>query len=181
MTGKIQIPLSRIESPAKFAAALKAHRSALAKHRKGKPNQAAPRAAVAHDLIDALILRVPDSGPVEHRGPDRFEIAPYEIVDDTPTLAERKQALLIELHAAGQAAIDKIMSPARARLLSVEYADAGVKSKDKRTAADKKAIERFEKFSGRANDINRIVARAAVAIEDLTEKTIGKWTAPTFD
>lgn len=184
MTGAIQIPLSKIGSADAFAAILEAHRAALADHRAGEPEKPAP---VAHELLDALILRIPDSGPVESRGPDRFEIAPYEIVDDTPprpvppTLAERKQALLIELHATGQAAVDKIMSPARVRLLALESNDATGKPANKRTAAEKAAIKKFATFSARAGKINRAVAMAAVALEDVTESKINDWTVPTFD
>lgn len=179
----IQIPLSRIESSEAFAAALEAHRAALAAHRIGEPGVPAP---LAHELLHELVLRVPESGPVESRGPDRFEIAPYEIIDDTPpppeapTLAQRKRALLAELETAGQAAIDKRLSPGRVRLLAMDYADAGMKSKTKRTTAEKKSIEQFEKFNGYVNEIKRKVARAAVAIDDLTETNISDWTVPAF-
>lgn len=183
-TGIIQIPLSRIGSADKFAAALEAHRAALVSHRTGEPDQPAP---TGHELLDALILRVPDSGPVESRGPDRFQIAPYEIVDDTPpkpappSLADRKQALLIELHAAGQAAIDKLLSPARARLLGMEADDAAQTPKNKQTAAHKAMLKKLSAFRDRAAKINRVVTHGAVDIEDLTETTIGNWTVPAFD
>lgn len=176
-----QVRLSQIESPAAFAAALEAHRAALADHRIGEPDIPAP---IAHELLDQLILRVPESGPVETRGPDRFEIAPYEIVDDRPpppTLTVRKQALLSELNSAAQAARAKVLSPARAHLLSLEYAAAGVKSKSKRAAGDRDAIKKFEAYSQRTAGINQAVAAAAVAIEELTEKTINNWTVPALD
>jgi hypothetical protein len=181
---KIQVRLSQFESPEAFRAALDAHRTALSDHRLGEPDQPAP---IANELLDRLIQRVPEPGPVEDRGPDRFEIAPYEIVDDTPpppappTLAERKQVLLIELNAAGQAAIDKLLSPARARLLSMEYGDAALKPVNKRTAADKATIKKFTVFSSRAAEINRSVARAGVSIEELTNTDINDWTVPTFE
>jgi hypothetical protein len=180
----IQIRLSQIESPEAFAAALEAHRAALADHRIGDPDKPAPIAPIDHELIDQLIRRVPESGPVESRGPDHFEIAPYEIIDDTPappTLAERKHALVAQLHAASQAAIDKILSPAKARLLAMQYADAGIKQKSKRTAAEKRSIVDFEAFSARAGEINRAAVVAAVVIEDLTEADINDWTVPAFD
>lgn len=184
---KIKIPLSQIGSAQAFADRLEAHRAALADHRIGEPGQPAPIAAADHDLIDALILRVPESGPVDTRGPDRFEIAPYEIVDDTPaepeppTLAQRKQALLIELHNAGQAAIDKTVSPARARLLGMQYADTQKKAKNKRTVAEKATVKQFSTYVTRAGEINRVITLAAVAIEDLTEKNIHDWKPPSFD
>lgn len=178
----IQIPLSLVGDPEAFAAALATHRANLADHRMGGPEQPAP---IAHELLDRLILRVPDSNPdVAERGPDSFEIAPYEIIDDTPpppTLAQRKQALHAELQNAGQAAIDKVLSPARARLLSMEFADASAKKKNLRNAADKATIKQYAAFSDRADKISRIVIRAAAAIDDLTETKISKWTVPTFD
>lgn len=183
----LQIPLSRIGSAQGFADRLEAHRAALANHRIGEPDQPAPIAPADHDLLDALILRVPESGPVEGRGPDRFEIAPYKIVDDTPrdpeppTLAQRKQALLIELHNAGQAAIDKMVSPARARLLGMQYADTQKKAKSKRTVAEKATVKKFSTYVTRAGEINRVITLAAVAIEDLTEKNIHDWKPPSFD
>jgi hypothetical protein len=180
----IQVPLSQIESPKAFAAALEAHRTALADHRVGEPGQPAP---MAHELIDRLILRVPESGPVESRGPDRFEIAAYEIVDDTPptpappSLAERKQVLQIELHTAAQAAAGKIISPARAQLLAMESRDAAAKPVKKRTAVDKATIKKLATLGQRTAKINRTLARAAVAIEDLTDKTVNDWKLPAFD
>jgi hypothetical protein len=180
----MQIPLSQIGSPEVLSEALEAYRKALADHRMGEPDQPSP---VAHELLDQLILRIPESGPVESRGPDRFEIAPYEIVDDTPpappppTLAERKQLLLFDLHQGAQAAIDKILSQARARLLAMEYGEAAIKPVKKRTATDKAKMAEFMAFSKRAEAIHRISARAAVAIEDLTDTDINDWTIPTFE
>lgn len=81
MTQPISIPLSQSGDPAAFAAALEAHAKALAAHRVGPAKVPAP---VASPLLDALVARVPASGPVATRGPDTFEVLPYVIVDDTP-------------------------------------------------------------------------------------------------
>lgn len=184
MTGAIQIPLSRVGSADAFAAAVESYRADLADHRTGAEGQPAP---IAHELIDSLILRIPQAGPVESRGADRFEIAPYEIVDDTPpppappTLADRKRALLLELHTTAQAAIDKVLSPARARLLALDYNAAISVPKSKRNARQKAAVAKFETYNAGAGVIQHAVALAAVTIEDLTETTINDWTVPTFD
>lgn len=77
----IQIPLSQVGLAEEFAAALEQHRADLEAHRLGEPDRVAP---VAHELVESLVLRVPDKGPVAERGPDKFVVAPYEIVDDTP-------------------------------------------------------------------------------------------------
>lgn len=86
----IEIPLSKAGSAEAFAAALEAHRADLEAHRVGKPGVPAP---VADELLDALIMRVPDAGPVAERGPDKFEIAPYAIIDDTPRAPEVQRAI----------------------------------------------------------------------------------------
>jgi len=88
----IEIPLSKIGSAEAFAAALEAHRADLEAHRLGQPGAPAP---IADELVDALILRVPDAGPVAERGPDKFVIAPYRIIDDTPVAPEVDQALKV--------------------------------------------------------------------------------------
>lgn len=82
----IEIPLSTVVAIAGsaevFALELERHRAGLEAHRLGKPGIAAP---VPHELIDALIQRVPDTHPdVAARQPDQFVIAPYTVIDDTP-------------------------------------------------------------------------------------------------
>jgi hypothetical protein len=81
----IEIPLSTVvaiaDSPEAFAVRIQAHCAALEAHRMGKPGVPAP---MEHELVDSLILRIPDSGPVAQRGPDQFVVAGYEILDDTP-------------------------------------------------------------------------------------------------
>lgn len=181
-----QILLSQIGSAAEFAAALELHRAGLEAHRLGEPDQVAP---IAHELLDSLVLRVPDpsTGPVEERAPDQFVIAPYEIVDDTPappaapSLADRKRDLLVQLELAARDAANEFLSPGRARLVSIEARDAMAFPEGKRSAAHAGAIELYSSYCSRLADIERVVARAAVAIEDLTEATIGSWAAPAFN
>jgi len=80
------VPLSLSGDPEAFHAALIGHRDALQAHRMGPCGHPAP---VAHPLLDSLVERVHRGDPL----PDAFEIAPYEIVDDTPHTAEQQQAL----------------------------------------------------------------------------------------
>jgi hypothetical protein len=77
----IRIPLSQSGESAQFAKAVEAHRKALENHMMGKPGKPAP---VHNELIESLIERRPQTGPVATRGPDQFVIRPYEIFDDTP-------------------------------------------------------------------------------------------------
>ena len=91
----IEIPLSAVVAIAGsaevFALELERHRAGLEAHRLGSPGVAAP---VPHELIDALIRRVPDTHPdVAARKPDQFVIAPYKIVDDTPVDPALQHAL----------------------------------------------------------------------------------------
>lgn len=92
MVAPIQIPLSQSGPPAAFAAALETHRDALAAHRIGPAKVPAP---VSSPLIDSLVQRVPQTGPVATRGPDTFEVLPYVIVDDTPKPPEVATALAV--------------------------------------------------------------------------------------
>lgn len=75
----IQIPLSQSGPADKFAAAAKAHRDALEAHLMGPAGKPRP---IASPLVEAVIGRQPQSGPVANRGPDKFVVLPYDIVDD---------------------------------------------------------------------------------------------------
>lgn len=86
----IRIPLSAVGSAETFAATLETHRAAVESHMMGKPGRPAP---IASQLVADLVLRVPDTGPVAARGPDRIVISDYEIFDDTPPAPETQQAL----------------------------------------------------------------------------------------
>jgi hypothetical protein len=56
----------------------------------GKPGVPAPRSS---ELVERVVARVPQDGPVATRGPDRFVALPYQIVDDTPKTPETEKAL----------------------------------------------------------------------------------------
>lgn len=183
----IQIPLSAVVAIAgsaeAFTAAVAAQRDELEAHRRGKPGIAAP---LHHELIDQLVQRIPDTGPVAERKPDQFVVAPFEIIDDTPppppppTLAERKVVLLQSLYTAVAAARDAVLSPARLQLLNLDVTDALVIVEEKRSPAQLKAIELLTAYDSRSSDIARAAARAMVDIEDLTEASIDRYQLPAF-
>lgn len=79
------IPLSQSGPEDQFAKAVEAHRKALEAHMMGEPGKPAPRAP---DVVEAVIARQPQEGPVAARGPDQFVILPYKIVDDRPVSPE---------------------------------------------------------------------------------------------
>lgn len=86
----IQLLLSQTGPAKQFAAKVQAHIEALTAHMMGKPGVAAPR---HDDIVEQVIARVPQDGPVATRGPDKFIALPYEIVDDTPRSAEQQKAI----------------------------------------------------------------------------------------
>jgi hypothetical protein len=177
----IEIPLSQIASVAEFAKAVEAHRQAMEDHRSGEPGIAVP----VHEerWVNAVIIAAPDTGPVATRGPDKFIIWPYTVIDDTPpppTLDERKAALLSVLHGAAAAARDSVLSPARQQLLNLDYSEAITAPENAKNPAQIAAIDLLTSFNSKCTDISNTVIRAAVAIEDLTEATIETWKVPSF-
>jgi hypothetical protein len=75
----IKIPLSLSGPADEFAKAVDAHRKACHVHMMGRTGRPAP---VAPDVVAAVVTRVPQTGPVDKRGPDEIVILPYEIIDD---------------------------------------------------------------------------------------------------
>jgi hypothetical protein len=176
----IQIPLSLSGDPAAFHSALASHCASLEAHRIGPPGVPSP---VAHPMLDSLIERVPQSGPVAARGPDTFQVLPYEIVDDTPpppTLQQKQAALLMELIQAGQVTRNAILSPARANLLNISAGEAMSITDTARTPDQVAAIAAYVAFEARSTEIATNAARAAVEIEDLTESTVDTWKVPSL-
>lgn len=88
----IKIPLSQTGPADKFALAVQAHIEALTTHMMGQAGKPAPRAP---DVIERVIMRQVQGGPVATRGPDRFVALPYEIFDDTPKTPEQEKALSV--------------------------------------------------------------------------------------
>jgi hypothetical protein len=86
----IQLPLSQTGHAKQFAAKVQAHIEACTSHMMGAPGIPAPR----HDeIVEQVIARVPQDGPVATRGPDRFIALPFEIYDDTPRTKEQQKAV----------------------------------------------------------------------------------------
>ena len=176
----VHIPLSQIGDAAAFRAKVEAHRAALAAHRSGKPGIGAPQ---ADQLVDSLVLRVPGTGPVATRGPDEFEVRPYEIVDDTPpppSLAERKATLLGELHRTEQATRNAILSPGRANLLTLTANEAMNTPEAARSPDQAAAIAAYVAFQSRSVEISHNAAVAQIEIEDLTEADVVNWKVPSL-
>jgi len=88
----IQLSLSQTGPADKFAAEVQNHIEVLTAHMLGPPGKPAPRAS---DLVESVIARQPQDGPVATRGPDRFVALPYEVVDDTPKTPAQEQAISV--------------------------------------------------------------------------------------
>jgi len=86
----IDIPLSQIGSAEQFAKDVKTHIEVCTAQMLGKPGIAAPRST---GLIEAVVARIPQDGPVATRGPDKFVALPYQIIDDLPKTPEQQNAL----------------------------------------------------------------------------------------
>jgi hypothetical protein len=86
----VNVPLS-LSGPAEaFAKAVQAHVEACTAHMMGKPGKPAP---IASPAVAMVVARQPEDGPVATRGPDRFMVLPYTIIDDTPRTPEQQRAI----------------------------------------------------------------------------------------
>lgn len=172
----LSIPLSVVGDTTAFQSALVSHCAALEAHAAGPASVPAP---VSIPLLDALVMRVPRGDPL----PDAFQIAPYEILDDSPpppSLEERKAALTAELNAAAASIQNAILSPGRAKLLDIDVTESISVPNRVRSPDQIAAIAAFTAFRSRCVEIQRNAAVAAIEIEDLTERTIGAWKVPSL-
>lgn len=86
----IHVPLSLAGSAEKFARDVQQHVEACVAHQMGKPGKPAPRAS---EVVEMVVKRQPAEGPVATRGPDRFVVLPYTIIDDRPRTPEQQRAI----------------------------------------------------------------------------------------
>ena len=86
----IRLPLSQTGPAKEFAQAVQRHIEALTAHQMGPAGKPAPRST---GLVEGIIARQSQDGPVATRGPDRFVALPYTIIDDTPKTPEQQKAI----------------------------------------------------------------------------------------
>jgi hypothetical protein len=174
----LQIMLSQVKSlPFDFAEAVQEYIAAK-KHHQTTEGQPAPGAP--HQMVEAAVKRVP--GSIDPPRADEF-VADYEIVDDTPpapSLDQRKSALAMDVQQQAQVAIDKIRPPLKARLLAMDFSRAMAIEEAKRTPADKATIASYLDGNARIDAITYHLAKIEAQIHDLTEATIGDWSASPF-
>ncbi|XUM19773.1 hypothetical protein ACRAVF_19090 [Bradyrhizobium oligotrophicum S58] len=171
----IRIPLSLSGPVDAFVREIDAHRVALDAHRRGKPGLAAPLPARA--ILEALIERVPGKDPA----PDSFQVRPYEIYDDGPTLAEMQAALFNRLQQEAAATRNAIISPARLELLNLDFGEALSVTEESRTPVQRAAIEAYAAVEARRQEIARNAALAALEIEELPDVAAAEaWKVPAL-
>ncbi|SRR5258708_6561572 len=127
-------------------------------------------------LIESAVRRVQTEGQA-----DDF-VADYEIIDDipVPTLAERKAALAAAIRSAEAAALAKIISPARERLMGLDLNAVYAKPEAERTDADRALLSSAGAIATRKEVIHRHSAKLEIAVEELTDATIDGWTPAEF-
>src|SRR4051794_23550125 len=154
-----------------YAAAVEAFRQAKLAHR--FTGDIAPSAPA---IIEHAVSRMPNPGHA-----DDF-VADYDVIEDipVPTLAERKQALIGTLRVMESAALGKIISPARERLMGLDINAVYLKPEAERTEADRALLERMTRLAARKEVVYRHSAEREVEIEELTEASIDGWIPKEF-
>jgi hypothetical protein len=127
-------------------------------------------------IIEHAVRRVPRDGQA-----DDF-VADYEVIDDVPvpTLAGRKAVLLGKIRTAEAAAMARIISPGRERLMGLDLNAVYAKPEAARGDADRALLAKSTDIAARKQAIQRCGAALEVEVEDLTEATIGGWIMRPF-
>jgi hypothetical protein len=133
-------------------------------------------APTAPALIERAIRRVQTEGKA-----DDF-VADYIIIDDipVPTLAERKAVLSGAIRSAEAAALTRLISPARERLLTLDLTAVQAKPEALRSDADRALLAKAAVIAARREIIHRHAATQEIAVEELTDATIDGWTPAAF-
>jgi len=154
-----------------YAGAVEAFRQAKLAHR--FTGDIAPSAPA---IIEHAVTRVPIPGQA-----DDF-VTDYDVIEDipVPTLAERKQALVGAVRAMEAAALARIISPARERLMGLDINAVYVKPEAERSDADRALLCRMSQLAARKEVVYRHSAMLEVAVEELTEATIDGWKPADF-
>jgi hypothetical protein len=157
--------------PYSYADAVETFRQAKLTHR--FTGDVAPSAPA---IIEHAVRRVQTEGQA-----DDF-VADYEIIHDIPlpTLAERKAALVAAIRSAEAAALAKIISPARERLMGLDLNAVYAKPEAARTDDDRALLAKAPDIAARKQAVHRHAATQEIAVEELTEATIDGWKPEAF-
>lgn len=156
-----------------FDGAVDAHINAMKAHQT-TIGEAAP---AAHPLVEQAIRRV--QYPIEARKPDDF-VKDFQVIDDSPSLEERKTALAQAVHMRATTAIQTIMPPLKQRLREMQYHDALAVKIEDRSSAQKATIAEHQSRTSKISAVMRHLAQQESDIHDLTEDTIDDWKPAPF-
>lgn len=184
-----QIPRSQIGDADAFKKRVEAFRQAKIDHQK-TVDVPAPQ---EHHLVEAVVRRVPRYQETAARDqadplipdarslmPDDYEIVPYEIVDDRPSLRARKDALIHQVAEQERELMIAAMAPGKRRLAGLRAQEIYQRPEAERSDADKQFLAQMQVRLAREAAIGRHAAELQAAIEDLTEDTIGAWQPAPF-
>lgn len=169
-----QIKGSGFADAASFTSAIADHIAALRRHQT-TTGYAAP---TAPSLIENLVKRV--QFPVEEGRADDFVVAEFEVVDDAPTLDQRKAMIANEVQMEAQRRIDAISPPLKRRLASIEFGRAVAVEEAKRSPAQAATIAAGKARDQKIDAIHYHLGKLESEIHDLTEETIGQWKPVSF-
>ena len=157
--------------PYNYADAVEKFRQAKLAHR--FTGDVAPSAP---DIIEQAVRRVPVQGQA-----DDF-VADYEIIEDipVPTLADKKAALSATIRTMEATALAKIISPGREHSMGLDLNAVYAKPEAARSDADRALLARAADIAARKQLVARHGAELEVAVEELTDATIGGWTPAEF-
>jgi hypothetical protein len=157
--------------PYAYADAVENFRQARLEHR--FTGDVAPSAP---DIIEQAVRRVPVQGQA-----DDF-VADYQIVEDipVPTLADKKAALAGTIRTMEAAALAKIISPARERLMGLDLNAVYAKPEAARSDADRALLANAAEIAARKLLVQRHGAELEVAVEELTNAGVGGWLPKEF-
>jgi hypothetical protein len=157
--------------PYSYADAVEKFRQAKLEHR--FTGDVAPSAPA---IIEQVVRRVPVQGQA-----DDF-VADYEIIEDIPmpTLADKKAALVGTIRTMEAAALAKIISPGRERLMGLDLNAVYAKPEAARSDADGALLAKAADIAFRKQVVQRHGAELEVAVEELTDATIDGWQPTGF-
>jgi hypothetical protein len=171
----LELNLSHIKSlPFDFGGAVDAHIKALKAHQ-STIGEAAP--TPPHPLVERVIRRV--QYPIDAKKPDDF-VADFKVVDDTPSLDQRKMELAQKIGLGAQTLINSIIPPLKVRLWNLQANEAKGIPPAKRSTQQKTAIANQDARNAKVNAIMAHLAQMESDIDDLTEQTIDGWQPAPF-
>lgn len=169
-----QINLSAVKMmPFDFEKAIADHIKALKAHQL-TIHEPVP---TSHPMVEHAIRRV--QYPIDDKKPDDF-VADFQVIDDSPSLDERKAALGQSIRQEANGLIQAIMPPLKQRLWEMQYQDAIAIDVKKRSSAQKTEIAKYEAKVSKVQAIMRHLAQQESDIHDLTDATIDGWRAAPF-